>query len=279
MLMTPKSLGFNYVTGNVLTTRPAAAFGTSIAPGNNTYGSYTEILSDASVTKDCYGILININSIGVIGTAKDSLTTIGIDTSGGTSYSDFISHLGCSNAGTYLQGGHYYYFPVFIPAGTAIAAKGSTNNATVGTQNIAVWLFGAPSDLKNLVYGYGVETIGAVTASSTGTAVTPGTTSEGSWTSLGTSTKPWKACQYAYNINDSGTLAQAIHCDLSFGNGTNQVILGQDKVYRTLTNNEDLNSFSNPIFYPVPSSSGIYGRAQSSTSGDTGTSMIAYGVY
>lgn len=278
-LFVPKNGGFNYVTGNVLTTRPAAAFGTSITPGNNTYGSYTEILSDTNVTRDCYGILININSIATVAAAKDCLCTIGIDTSGGTSYVDFISHLLCSCATTYDTAGVYYYFPVFIPAGTAIAAKMSVNNATVGTGRVAIWLFGAPSNPENLVYGTGVETIGAVTASSRGTAVTSGTSSEGSWTSLGTTTRECFLWQMGMGCNDSSMTVVWYHADLSYGNGTNQRIIIQDQFFWA-TSSEVLGNYLYPpgqVLVPVGGT--IYGRLQCSGTADSNLSLAAYGVY
>lgn len=283
MLITPRNLGFAYVTGNVLTTRPAAAFGTSITPGNNSYGSYTEILSDASVTKDCYGILININSIGAATTAKDSLTTIGIDPTGGTSYTDFIPHLLSSCASTFAQGagGHWYYFPLYIPAGTAIAAKGSVNNATVGTQRVAVWLYGAPLDPSSIIAGQGVEAIGAVTASSRGTTVTSGTTSEGSWTSLGATTKQCFAWQHGMGVNDSSMTSGGIYTtDIGVGDGTNINIIEQDKRYFISSASEDLSGVLTPeAYFPVASGQTIYGRMQCSGTADSALSMAAYGVY
>ena len=282
MLMSAENT-FGYVTGNVLSTRPASPFGTSITPGNNTYGSYTEILSDASVVRDCYGIMININGIFVSTAAKDSLTTIGIDTAGGTAYVDFISGLLSSCAGPYLQGcgGHWYYFPVFIPSGTAIAAKGSVNNGTVGTQSVAIWLYGAPSHPHNIFVGSGVESIGVVAATSKGTNVTSGTASEGAWTSLGSTTKNCKFWQMGMGINDGTmTTGQSYHTDLSYGDGTNQVMIDRDKKYDVNSSSEVLEcGLRMPSCVNVPIGGTIYGRMQCSGTADSGTSMAAYGVY
>lgn len=281
MIISQRNRGFNYITGNVLSTRPAGVFGTSIIPDQNAFGDYTEILGDASVTKDCYGILLCINSIGVSTQATDSLTTIGIDTAGGTSYVDFIPNLLTSAAAGLLAGGIWYYFPLYIPAGTAIAAKGSINNATVGTQNIACWLYGAPIDPSHVVAGQGVESIGITAASSSGTAVTAGEADEGEWTSLGTTTKDCFAWQQGIGISDTTmTLANTYAADLSFGDGTNQTMLEQDKLFtvpsvaETLTSRQSL-----PVFYPVPAGSTIYGRLQCSGTADSSLSMAAYGVY
>lgn len=280
MLFPPRNT-FGYVTGNVLTTRPTAAFGTSITPGNNAYGSYTEILSDASVTRDCYGILININSINVTALAKDSLTTIGIDTAGGTSYVDFIPNLlsSCAWGYTTSPGGHWYYFPVFIPAGTAIAAKGSVNNATVGTQRVAIWLFGAPSNPEEIIYGQGVESIGINTAASNGTTVTSGTTSEGAWTSLGSSVRNCFAWQFGMGCNDTTMANLVYHGDLSYGNGTNQVIIGRDKPFYAGATEQLGSASCMPLYCDVPAGSTLYGRLQCSGTADAALSMAAYGVF
>jgi hypothetical protein len=283
-LMTPNNPSFGYVTGNVLTTRPAAAFGTSITPGtSNSFGSYTEILSDANVTRDCYGIMLNFNSSFVTTANRDILVTIGIDTSGGTSYSDFISNLLGSCATGYLtgEGGHWYYFPVKIPSGTAIAAKASVNNATASTIRVACWLYGAPKNISGLVYGTGVETVGAVTASSRGTLVTPGTTNDGSWTSLGSTTKKWKHVQHGMGIDDASMTSGGVyHNDLSFGDGTNQIILDQDKRYYVSAATENFGGILQSRTYcDVPAGATIYGRSQCSGTADSSCSMAAYGVY
>src|SRR5687767_5995180 len=67
-------------------TQPAANMGTSVTPGNNTYGSYASVIAGASVTDDAYGIEICFNSGYVDSTARDGIATIGFDPAGGTSF-------------------------------------------------------------------------------------------------------------------------------------------------------------------------------------------------
>lgn len=265
----------------MLSTRPASTIGTSITPLQNSFSTYAEILSDTNVTKDCYGILINVNGGNVSTAAKDTLCTIGIDTAGGTSYVDLIPNLlvSCSWAYTAAPGGHWYYFPIYIPAGSAIAAKGSVNNAAPGTFRVAVWLFGAPADPASLRYGHGVEAIGITGASSSGTAVTAGGASEGSWTSLGTTTRPCFAWQYGMGCNDGTMTALLYHADLSYGDGTNQVMIGQDKVYYAGATEQLGCGVYGPNYCAVPGGSTIYGRLQCSGTADSALSMAAYGVY
>lgn len=282
-LFVPSGGGFNYVTGNVLTTRPGGTFGTVITPAQNAYGLYTEILSDASVTKDCFGVMLNINGINTSNNIKDSLTTIGIDTAGGTSYVDLIPNLLTSCAAAYANGmgGHWYYFPLYIPAGSAIAAKGSVNNATVGTQRVAIWLYGAPANPATVYAGQGVESIGVTLASSSGTAVTAGTTNDGAWTSLGTTTKKCFAWAFGMGVADASLSAGGLyHGDLSYGDGTNQIIIDQDKYFHVNATAEDLSGQLRPPAYcDVPAGGGIYGRLQCSGTADSALSMAAYGVY
>ncbi len=280
-LLVPGIPQFNYITGNMLSTRPASTIGTSITPLQNSFSTYAEILSDTNVTRDCYGILINVNGLNVSTAAKDALCTIGIDTAGGTSYVDLIPNLlvSCAWAYTAAPGGHWYYFPIYIPAGSAIAAKGSVNNAAPGTFRVAVRLFGAPSDPSSIVCGQGVEAIGVVTASSRGTAVTSGTTSEGSWTSLGTTTRNCFAWQYGMGVNDGTMTALLYHADLSYGDGTNQVMIGRDKLYYSGATEQLGAGVYGPNFCNVPAGSTMYGRLQCSGTADSALSMAAYGVF
>ena len=63
------------VADNQSGVRPAASYGTSVTPGNNTYSSYTSLLSATS--EEAHWVVININSIGTSATATDTLVTIG----------------------------------------------------------------------------------------------------------------------------------------------------------------------------------------------------------
>lgn len=273
--------GFNFIAGNLVGVRPGgAAQGVVLTPGNNTYGSYTQLLAGASVSQDCYGILINVNSGAVSAAARDILVTLGIDAAGGTSYTDWIKHLiasCCSPMGT-MAGGMWYYFPLYIKAGTSIAAKASVNNATVGTLRCNIWVFGAPDNPHNLRVGNGVDTIGAVTASSAGTSVTPGTTAEGAWANLGSTTRDCFAWQSGFAINNATITALEYFFDIASDNNANPNLIQMDNVcWATAT--EQLAFTQWPAFKEVKAGTPIYGRAQCSGTPVSGCSMIAYGVY
>ena len=118
---------------------PGASIGASVTPGNNTYGSYSSIMSGATVTDDVYGLWIIVNTGFVSGSARDIIITIGLDPAGGTSFSDWITDLAGSCASNYggatSAGGVKYFFPLFIKAGTAVTVGGASEGAwtSIGT--------------------------------------------------------------------------------------------------------------------------------------------------
>lgn len=259
-----------------------AAFGTSVTPGiNNTMGSWTSL--SLTATNACYGVKININNSAASNNARNLLVDIGIDPAGGTNYSVLLPYLsGCSAAPYGLNGGgHWYYFPIYIPAGSTVAARAQVNNATASTVSIAAWLFADPRYPEAIKYGHRCEAIGVATASSGGTAVTAGTTAEGSWTSLGNSTQNNFWWQVGFAINDSSMGGVAYACDLAAdNNATTPKLLIVDAYYNN-TSTEQLAGW--PQLWPqngtpVGSSITIYGRCQCSGTADSALSMIAYGV-
>lgn len=262
------------------TGRPAVNYGTSVTPGNNTYGSYAQLISGASVTHDVYGILININSNSSVAASRNTLVTIGVDRAGGTSYTDIIPHL-LGSAASPLFGacgpGIQYYFPLFIKAGSSIGAKASVNNGTVGTLRAYATLYGMPSRPDLIKVGSYVQAIGVTTGSSQGTTITSGTTSEGSWTSLGSPTKPCWWWQLGFGADDS-SLNECYALDLSAGDASNKRIITED-FFVNVSTAEQI-SFG-PLWgglCNVATSDTIYGRMQCKGSVDSSLSMAAYGL-
>lgn len=260
-------------------TRPTtSAWGTSVTPGNNAYGSYTEVMSDTLVTDEAYMIEIMITDNFVAAAARDTLVTIGFDFSGGVTYTDMeISHLLASCAGDLSAGrtgGVIYRFPIRVPAGTAIAAKASINNATVGTLRVACVLYGRPTRKDLIRYGSFVHTYGAVTASSSGTSVTAGTTSEGAWANLGTLSNDIWAWELGVGINNTAMNSAILHAELGVGS-TQKVVI--PNVAIATNTDERLHKPAALLNGNAKSGEAVYGRLQ--TSGAvTAYSMIAYGV-
>lgn len=272
---------WGFFVSSIGTTRPTATgMGTSVTPAQNAMGSYAQVLT--ALSQDVYGLWICINAGTAAGLAKDMLVDIGVDPAGGSSYSVLVQEILCSCSATWnLQGALYWYFPIFIKAGSTVAARAATNNATVGTVRVWCACYGAPRDPRSVKCGSYVKSYGTVLASSSGTAVTEGTTSEGAWTQLGTvaaADRPWY-WQMGFGINNAAMAAALYHADLSIGDASNKRIVIQDQPY-TMFGSESVSSILSCGFCEAPAPPGtlVYGRLQSSTTVQTGVSMAAYGV-
>lgn len=260
-------------------TRPVVTlWGTSITPGNNTYGTYTEIMADSLVTDEAFMIDIFFSANAVAATSRDTLVTIGVDFAGGTTYTDMeIPHLLATGASVANIGKQWYgyRFPLRIPAGSAIAAKASVNNVTVGTLGVSCVLYGKPSAPELVRYGTFVRAYGADTANSRGTLVTAGTVSEGSWTDLGTLADDIWAWEFGYGT-DSSSLANAWrHVDIGVGS-TQKVVIPNAVV--SSDNGESISKTHALWYGDAKSGEHVHGRIQHSNAADSNASLIAYGI-
>lgn len=259
----------------------SSTFGASVTPGNNTYGSWATVLSGGSVTDDVYAIEITVHGVGVSGSATDSITNIGVDPAGGTSFSVLIPDLLTSSAATIgltQTPGINFYFPVKIKAGSTIGAQASINNATVGTQRVFVKLFCRPSRPDQVRAGTYVLSFGANAAASCGTAVTAGTVSEGSYTQLGSAVGRglffWVVASAPINQN---TMANGAHAsDLALGDASNKRIIIADQIEGT-DNSERRTAVLRGSWAKAAAGDLVYTRCQSGTA-VTANSSIAYAV-
>lgn len=262
--------------------RPSSALGATVTPGNNTKGSYAELIDGALVVNDVWAIEITINSGNASIQARDILVDIATDPTAGTSYSVIINNLLGSMAGGMRNFDGCpirYLFPLYIPAGSSIAARASVNNATVGTVRVLATLYGLPTIPARTRRGTSVQTIGAVTASSRGTAVTSGTTSEGAWTELGTLTNDAWWWQFGVGFNDSSMGGNLYGIDLSAGASGGDVAL-MDELFASATNLEAL-TFETPAFKArrrIAGGSKVWGRMQCDGTPDDSPSIAAYAL-
>lgn len=274
---------FAWSNSNTYALRPAAAFGTSFVPGaSNVKGSWTSILTGTDVARDVFGLLINFNSVAVSAQRKSCLVDIGVDPSGGTSYTILIADLEAGSAGPYNigNGGKWYYFPIWIKAGSRVGCRGQVNNATAGTVRVGMTIYGSPRDKSTVRVGTRVETLGVDYAISGGVNIGYGTTSEGTFVSLGTLTRNAWYFQQGFGIDNSLITALVWHTDLGIGNGTNFKVACRDKM-TTGTTTEQL--FSNlqaggDCYVNGYAGEGVYGRCQCSGVPDSGQTMLAYCV-
>jgi hypothetical protein len=275
---------FSWRVDSIGTTRPAAALGATVTPAQNSKGSYAQVFS--ALARDVFFLLININSNNVAAAARDTIIDIGVDPAGGTSYSVLIpdllgscaSSLGAlsATAGT----GIWYGFPIWIKAGSTVGARASVNNATVGTCRVRGFAFGSPKRRDRVKVGTKVTAYGITAASSRGTLVTPGTTSEGAWTSLGSITQPAWWWQLGVGVNDSTMGAVSYFADLGIGDASNKFAVIENEA--VLSSGSEALSKEGSMWgceFDVPGSGQtVYGRLQCSGTADSNVSMAAYAV-
>lgn len=269
--------------GLVTASATLGSSGTSVTPGNNTYGTYVQLIAGASVTDDVYEIWITINSGFVSGQARDTLVKIGTDPAGGTSYTDTILHLAGSCAGVLAAsnqggGGIWYRFPLMIRAGTSIAAAAAVNNATVGTTRCYVKLMSRPTMPSVPRVGTFVRTFGATTASSSGTAIVPGTATKSAYVLIGTTSDPLWFWNFGVCINNASSSSNAAVWDLALGSSTtvNRNIIVDQVVMPGPLETLDYYSFGATAQSAI--GDGVYGRAGGPFGSPSGMSVIAYGL-
>ncbi len=258
------------------TTRPGNSMATSVTPGSGTKGSWVQLGSD--LTEDCHGILVNISSNSASAASRNTVVDIGTDESGGTSYSVVIPDLLAGGAVTYTTGGSglWFFFPLFIPAGAAVAARAAGSVTTA--IRVGVTIMQRPYNPSMIRKGSFVEALGIT--GQAGVSITPGTTSEGAWASIGTTAHRcwWWQAAIQVPTTDTAWNANTFHVDVAVGNGSEYDIIIQDLVLTTTTAEAMVNlSRTAGAERDVPAGSTIYVRAQASGTLNTYTAAV-YGL-
>ena len=287
-ILAPIPNRFNGIITN-LTGQPVTTWGTSVTPNAtaNTYGSYANVISSATAY-DTYFMEIWTHSVGSAGNATDTIITVGIDPAGGTSYTDRINHLIVSCAGTSAMGAIPYQFPLFVAAGSTVGVKASQNRASGSAFRVGIRLHGKPTKPELVRYGTYVTTFGATTASSSGTAITPGQASEGTVVTLGTNiTSDYWWWQGGVGVNDSTMTGGGLYWVLDIGIGTSTSAV--DWIFQDQITCSAQNTSEQTITQCLPyhcyirevaqdSTTDVYARMQASGAPDSSISAIAYGL-
>lgn len=254
--------------------RPSASQGTAVTPAVGSKGSWAEAI--ASLSNDTFGLLICISGNNASGASRNTVIDIGIGTAGNEIV--LIPDLIGGNAASYAIGGSglWYFFPVAIPAGTRVAVRAQ---GTVTTAfRVFVQAFQKPLNPSMIKKASFVEAIGMTVPN--GVSVTPGTTGEGAWTLLGTTSRQLWFWQVGAQIpsGDVSHNAGVIHIDLAEGDGTNFTLLMESAVL--VTTAAEIASLA-PITvgceYPLPAGKSIYARAQHSGTAEA-LQITAYGA-
>lgn len=263
---------------------PSATPGTSVTPGaSNAEGSWTQVASSANIAADVVGFHIQVLAGATATTIKDHLLDIGVDPAGGTSYTAVISNLICGESPALSSSSQReWYFPFGIKAGSSVAVRIQGAAATAGTVFVAVEFYGRPSRPELLPVGTFSETIGTISASSAGVAFTPGNAADGSWVSLGTTSKEMWWWQLGYGITNTVITNEYCYIEVAFGDVTNkQRLLRQMHVgstSETVGCSMQTNLTSARAYCEVPGGSTIYIRGRCNNAPDTGYHAAVIGI-
>lgn len=289
MLFTPGAHSFEWQYSNVTATRiSTAGWGTSHTPSTTAFSTYATLVTAANITTDVYGILLCFNNNSTSATIRNTLVNIGIDTAGGTSFTTRIPNLLIGSA-TAISGnglGIWYYFPLYIPAGSSIGIQAKSTVTTAFST--ALWLYGKPTNPESVKTGTYVISYGADTTNSRGTSITlftaagtPGLADYNLF-SAGTTTRDHWWWQIGFTQADTTMTAQFINFELAgsaaaaFGSSSFSI-----KDYTFLVSGAEQIS-NNPNYYCdmfLPSGSSLYYAADTSiTTADTLPNMIVYGL-
>ncbi|HET9893221.1 MAG TPA: hypothetical protein VFQ42_22275 [Mycobacterium sp.] len=263
-------------------TRPAAAFGSSITPAQNTYGTPVQLISGASMTVDCCEITFVLNSVGISGSARDSVFQFLVDPAGGTSYTSVADLVAGPAAGYVVAnvggGGVEYTFRYWLRAGTSVAMAAAVNSATVTAVRAFCRVRGAPSRPQDVFVGTYLDQFGVSLATSAGTTITPGGASDGTWTQIGSNaTRPYYQIEFGYGINSATMTTATIDADIGVGDSSNKKIAVPNCPI-LVSSVETLSKASKLWFSTVAPGDGLWARSQSSTAADTNNSVAIYGV-
>jgi hypothetical protein len=273
MLAVAKS-GFNWWYS--LQTTPSTTPGVAVTPGSGSKGSYVQLASGANLAQDCYWIRLWVNAGNTSSSIRDILIDIGLDPAGGTSYAQTggINNIFVPQASSAIQSGRWFEFPLFIKSGTSVGVRAQSNSTS--TVRVAAWFFGRPVHPENLAVGTYSETIGV--SGNGGTPFTCGNSSAwGSWTSLGTTTRPCWYWQLAFGNNVGTTTAQMYFAELGYGDGTNMVTIIP---CMPMFNPGTAESSGNPLLcgiWEVPAGGTLYVRGSATGTAET-TEAVAVGI-
>lgn len=264
-------------SANFTTARPSTTgLGTQLtahATPHSLPATPTELISATTIEGEW--LYVAIHNSAVATTVTDGLVNLYIGGSGSETL--FIDSLvaGWAAGISFSSGPSHFWFPVRIPRGTRIsAAFRSRITVDVCTVYVAV----GNSNGEHWV-GSGVETLGETTASSKGTAITLGSASEGSWTSIGTTGRRWKYLNMAaMSNNDTSIVAETVAYDVGSGSAVLQGMEG--KMFSMDASTEAQQMWeSRGLWCDIPSGTALQLRGQSNATPSGAQTAILYGCY
>ena len=255
--------------------------GTLITSGAaNTAGTWTQVHAGLTYACDITQVCINAveTSADVISaTTLNCYIDIGIGPDSGN-VTTIIEKLGASQA----QGlGVLYWLPIRFPPDTPIWAR-HQNTAASAKAGVQISFQGGNMNPGQFPSFTGMVALGAVTASTTGTSITPGASgAEGAWAQIvASSTADYGGLMASplFNVDTTLTSGLTTTIDVGVGGSGAEKVVGENVTRQFMWSSaEQKDAVCFPTFVGVPSGSRIVARASGSATADGTNSIILYG--
>lgn len=272
----PHGSDFGWSVDNWGATLTDTGIGTNI-PGNasaNVLGATTQVL--VGIAEDCYGLHLMFSGTGATTVAQRHQVSLLVDPAAGVggaggSWTTIIANLlfNATRLGTSGATGSHFYFPLYFKKGTAIALAHRSSTTTTALRG-CVRVYGKPKRIDAIRCGTMVQSLGPVTGSTSGAAITPGTSAWGSYTAslgtldnAGTGRSAWW-WQGGVADNDTSRTARGYQFEIA-ANATNKIKCADFNYYVTGTIEESSKTaFStHPNYREVPNTDDVYMRGVS----------------
>lgn len=260
------------------TTTPGTTVSNPVGSANTKNTTWTQLI--ASTSFDTHLILVHLSGSDAGSTNTSTLIDIGIGAAASESVliPDLLAGY-CPSASAAGGFPRHIILPLYIPAGSRLSAR-SQSVRTAGSTRVWVELLGGP---RNPGWWCGEQVIayGITAASSIGTNVTQGGSSaEGSWTAIGTTSQDHKAVCLMVQGSNTDTVMQSAGQNWDVGIDTSSTsILGENFLTRTQTS-ETLGYYGLwlPIYSNIPSGTALAVRGSSTVGTPDVIDVALYGV-
>lgn len=262
--LNPQHAAFESGGLNAATTNSSVTLNATV---NHTKTGWSQLI--AATAEDSHGFLLSVSCPN--GFSALHLVDIGIGGAGSEVVilgNHFFDGRRLSGSGGYEQ----YFIPLFIPAGSRVAARYQTN-LNAEDLNVIVQLMAGDFLLPQAYQK--IETIGADTATSRGTDVDPGATAntKGAWSQLiASSAGDWAGFYLVIGWSDNS--AVGVHTrfmiDVGVGAAASEVVLLPDWFANVEIVGDRQVVKQSPVFFiPIPAGARVAVRAQSNNTDAT----------
>lgn len=252
--------------------------GTSVTTGGTAAVKGTAVTLISSTAFDAYWMTILAANYGLAATTARGCLDI---LTGAATEEVLIPNLlmgFCGGASTLGCGPKRWDFPIYVPAGSRIAAQVAGDRTAVAMR-VCVYLYGGngypPFRVGSKVTTYGIGTVPA------GTSVTPGASgAEGTWTQVAAASSEDHFAFVPSMQPPTGdttlTPIKVTYMDLGIGAATEEALMGAEQSYQFMVDTGEMCSGPTPnfpCFQDVPSGTRLVARLSASGALDTVTTQ------